>query len=180
VDESKKNMTMPVGYVEDPYSPYVKVEKMFECTERGHRWERWYPIMLAEARKKIEEAKLKELDAKIKAAETALETKPDERQTLLNEIARLCFYRGRSHRQLEHFDKAVADYSRAIETGPGPHGWGYLERGLAYYGQSKFTEAVQDYMTVAKQVLDDGKNPDDWGDLKTLRDKLEAKGIVLE
>ena len=53
IDENEKTMQAPNGYEREdessPYicgesSPYICIEKMFECPERGHRWERWYPI----------------------------------------------------------------------------------------------------------------------------------------
>lgn len=38
-----KYKQMPCGYVEDT-ATYICIEKFYECSEKGHRWERWYPI----------------------------------------------------------------------------------------------------------------------------------------
>jgi len=46
-NETKKNMQMPNGCIIDDASPYVCIEKMFECPENGHKLERWYPIATA-------------------------------------------------------------------------------------------------------------------------------------
>jgi len=44
VDENKEKMQLPDGYILDDSSAYVCVEKMFNSPDKGHRWERWYPI----------------------------------------------------------------------------------------------------------------------------------------
>ena len=38
-----KYKQIPCGYVEDR-TTYICIEKFYECPEKGHRWERWYPI----------------------------------------------------------------------------------------------------------------------------------------
>ncbi|MCL2547364.1 MAG: GyrI-like domain-containing protein [Oscillospiraceae bacterium] len=40
----KDNLKIPDGYMEDRASPYVQVEKIYHCPEKGHKLERWYPI----------------------------------------------------------------------------------------------------------------------------------------
>lgn len=45
VGENEKTMQPPNGYVKDENSTYVCVEKMFYNPDKGHRWERWYPII---------------------------------------------------------------------------------------------------------------------------------------
>jgi len=45
VNENEKTMKASNEYViDEESSPYICIEKMFECPQRGHRWERWYPI----------------------------------------------------------------------------------------------------------------------------------------
>ena len=42
---NKKQMQVPDGYVSDNKTgPYICIEKMYECPEKGHRLDRWYPI----------------------------------------------------------------------------------------------------------------------------------------
>jgi hypothetical protein len=48
LDEAERRKQMPNGYIDDP-SAYVVIEKFYGCPERGHRWERWYPIKKAAA-----------------------------------------------------------------------------------------------------------------------------------
>jgi len=43
LDEAERRKQMPDGYVDDN-STYIVIEKFYGCPERGHRWERWYPI----------------------------------------------------------------------------------------------------------------------------------------
>ncbi|MCL2547370.1 MAG: GyrI-like domain-containing protein [Oscillospiraceae bacterium] len=43
LDESEKLKETPNGYVEDDIN-YAVIEKFYECPQRGHKWERWYPI----------------------------------------------------------------------------------------------------------------------------------------
>ena len=47
---NKKHMQIPDGYVSDNKAgPYICIEKMYECLEKGHRLDRWYPIKKAKA-----------------------------------------------------------------------------------------------------------------------------------
>jgi len=43
LDESEAIKKMPVGYTESDEN-YLVIEKFYECPEKGHKWERWYPI----------------------------------------------------------------------------------------------------------------------------------------
>jgi len=43
LDESERSKIMPNGYIENGDN-YLVIEKFYECAEKGHKWERWYPI----------------------------------------------------------------------------------------------------------------------------------------
>ena len=52
--------------------------------------------------------------------------------------------RGNAYRRQQKYDKAIADYNRALALEPN-HRWAYVNRGNAYRRQQKYDKAIADY-----------------------------------
>lgn len=62
--------------------------------------------------------------------------------------------RGNAYYALKDYDKAISDYTKAIELKP-DYADAYFNRGLCYYMQAKYMESISDYFKFAEFKPDD-------------------------
>ena len=62
--------------------------------------------------------------------------------------AKDCYKRGNAYRQKGDWDRAIAEYNRAIEVNP-KYGEAYMNRGIIYYYKGDLDRALEDYNRAA-------------------------------
>jgi tetratricopeptide (TPR) repeat protein len=107
---------------------------------------------LEKAKKELEEAlKADPFDVKSKAGLGIIEDVNDKK---INSETAIHLFKGEMHRKDKQWDKAIAEYNKAIEV-EASYAETYLRRGSAYYQEGDYDKAISDY---TKAIELDPKN----------------------